>query len=545
MGESVELTLKFEDADPRQQPTLPAINGLKVVGQRQAQNFSSINGEVHREYSFTYTLVPTKEGDVSLPGMQLEVNGQKLTSAPLKLKVVKSVNPPVAGAAAVQPAILQLIVPKNEIYVGEVFPAELRLYFRDLGNISLPQILGEGFTMGALPQNPDRGTTVLNGERFNYLSFRFPVTAVKPGELKLGPASCAIAIVTRYGRNLFGENVAAETRPVTVTNEAQTMIVHALPKENIPPTFNGAIGQFNLHVEAGPTNVAVGDPVTVKVQISGRGALDALSLPTQPGWREFKSYAPSSKVDLSDRLGVEGTKTFEQVVAPQNADVKELPQFDFSFFDTEQKTYRTISTPAIPLSVRPTSATPQPTVVSAGTPGAENQTSLKEIGHIKPQLGALQSAQPPLIRQPGFLILQAFAPALWLGSIFLRRSKDKLANNPKLRRRRAVDRIVAEGLQQLSAQAAANKSDDFFATTFRLLQERLGEQVDLPASAITEAVVDERLKPAGVAAETITLLHELFQTCNQARYAPVRSPQKLAAYIPKVETALTNLQKHG
>ena len=34
-------------------------------------------------------------------------------------------------------------------------------------------------------------------------------------------------------------------------------------------------------------------------------------------------------------------------------------------------------------------------------------------------------------------------------------------------------------------------SDQFFATLSRLLQEQLGERLDLPASAITEAVIEE------------------------------------------------------
>jgi len=90
--------------------------------------------------------------------------------------------------------------------------------------------------------------------------------------------------------------------------------------------------------------------------------------------------------------------------------------------------------------------------------------------------------------------------------------------------------------------AAEKNSDEFFATLFRLLQEQLGERLDLPASAITEAVIDERLRPRGVNGETLASLHELFQTCNLARYAPIKSSQELAAIIPKLEAALNQLR---
>jgi hypothetical protein len=37
-------------------------------------------------------------------------------------------------------------------------------------------------------------------------------------------------------------------------------------------------------------------------------------------------------------------------------------------------------------------------------------------------------------------------------------------------------------------------------------------------------------------------LHELFQTCNLARYAPIKTSQELAAIIPQLEAILRELQ---
>ena len=43
-----------------------------------------------------------------------------------------------------------------------------------------------------------------------------------------------------------------------------------------------------------------------------------------------------------------------------------------------------------------------------------------------------------------------------------------------------------------------NEPEAFFATLFHLLQERLGERLESAASAITEAIVEERLCPLRV-----------------------------------------------
>jgi hypothetical protein len=38
-------------------------------------------------------------------------------------------------------------------------------------------------------------------------------------------------------------------------------------------------------------------------------------------------------------------------------------------------------------------------------------------------------------------------------------------------------------------------------------------------------------------------LRELFQTCNLARYAPIKSSSELTAFIPKIEATLRQLQE--
>jgi hypothetical protein len=127
--------------------------------------------------------------------------------------------------------------------------------------------------------------------------------------------------------------------------------------------------------------------------------------------------------------------------------------------------------------------------------------------------------------------------------LVLRRRIDNLANNPKLRRRLRVAQITRQGLSDLRHHAAANDSDQFFATLSHLLQEQLGERLDLPASAITEAVIEENLEPRGVSEIILDPLGELFQTCNLARYAPIKSSQELAAIIPKAEAVLRSLRE--
>ncbi|MCW5554156.1 MAG: hypothetical protein KIS67_18615, partial [Verrucomicrobiae bacterium] len=181
---------------------------------------------------------------------------------------------------------------------------------------------------------------------------------------------------------------------------------------------------------------------------------------------------------------------------------------------------------------------PAPVVAAGGGSMADNPPPPQDIVPIKPHLGSILPTSAPLLQQPWFLALQCVPLLTWLGALGWRKRAEALANNPRKRRERQVAQVVREGMENLRRLAAAKNSDDFFAVLFRLLQEQLGERLNCPASSITEAVIDEKLRPRGIPESAATTLHELFQTCNLARYAPVKSTQELTALIGKLETAL-------
>ncbi len=544
VGESLTLTLSFEGgAAP--QPALPGIPGLQVTGTSSSQSFKMINGVTSAQVNYQYTLIATQEGEITIPAMTLKIDGQTLTSQPIKLTVTKA---PVVSATQAEgtpsDAFAKLILPKNEVYFGETVPAEVRLYFQNVRDVHMPEISADGFTMTPINQRPEQTQAQMNGITYNLAIFKFTLSPAKTGTLKVGPAKVSMAIMTEPRRDFFGQTVFARVRPALIVSEEATLRVLPLPTQNKPASFSGAIGRFTMQMSASPASLAVGDPITVRVRISGRGALESLRLPEQPAWRDFKSYPPSSKVESTDPLGLEGTKNFELVISPQNAAIKVLPPFEFSYFDSALKTYKTLSSQAVPLQVRSSALTPQPTRSSGNGADPDPPSESSEIIHIKPQIGTIvDRSEKPLFARPGFWIAQGIPPALWLVALLYRRRKESLNNNPRLRLQKAVEQSTQRNLQKLRDYAAANKSDEFFATVFHLLQEQIGERLDLPPTAITEAVVDTDLRKRGLNAEGVDLLHGLFQTCNQARYAPVRGSHELASYIPKVERAVVELKK--
>src|SRR6185503_4653183 len=119
--------------------------------------------------------------------------------------------------------------------------------------------------------------------------------------------------------------------------------------------------------------------------ISGRGRLDAFKLPEQPQWRDFNKYEATKKVEAADVLGLSGAVAFEQVITPQNHEVRLLPPFEFSFFDPAQKQYRTLTGPPIPLTVRNAAVAAAPPPLATNAAANAEPAAADDILHIRPQ----------------------------------------------------------------------------------------------------------------------------------------------------------------
>ena len=551
LGESATLSLTFEGGQPKNVPA-PDVPGLEFANTGNSQNFSILNGQMSSTVTITFSITPQHDGKFVIPAMTADVNGQRLASRPLELTVQKAAGPaPAAIASGNEVAFMKLQLPEKKVYVGQVLAAQLQIYLRDdvqnFGNFQFTAQPADGFILGKSAQG-GRYRAQIGNRGYTVIPLSMALTVLKAGDLNLGPFTAQMTVVLPsdqqggdpFFRRFFNTGEQKQVSLATDSIEVQSL---PLPAEGRPADFNGAVGHYTMTVAAGPTNVAVGDPITVHIQISGRGALDSLTLPNQPEWHDFKVYPPASKLETSDPLGLEGAKTFEEIVTPQSTDVRQLPQFAFSFFDPENGSYRTLTQPSVQLAVQPAGMAPAPTIAAAKSGGSENPSSPQDILPIKQELGALVPAAPPLVTRPAFLTLQSLPLLAWLAAVVWRKRADNLANNPRLRRQRQVALLVRDGVNELRRLAVKNEADEFFVTLFRLLQEQLGERLDCPASSITEAVIEERLAPLGAPESALKSLRELFQLCNQARYAPVRGTAELNSVVAQLETVVGELRE--
>ncbi|MGE4181909.1 MAG: BatD family protein [Limisphaerales bacterium] len=532
LGDTAVLKVTVEGGSGRDTPSIPEVNGLRFTLSGNGMSFSFLNGRQSIISEITYTVTATRVGTYTIGPITTTVGGQLAQSTPLQLTVVPANDPRAARNDGLdQAAFLRLVVPDREVYVGESFVVEIHLYATGGRLQQAPQLTAEGFTLGKLQDGGQQGNVRVNNRPYTRARFLQTVTAARAGDLFLQAANCVLDIpVSRRGggndpfADIFN---LRETRRLTLASEPAALRVAPLPRQGMPPGFNGAVGDFQLAVSAGPTNLNAGDPITVRIDIQGRGNFDSVQLPEQPAWRGFRLYPPTSELKTDESSEITGSKHFEQIVTPESADLTSLPSFVFSFFHPESKTYKTLRSAAIPLKVAAGAAGPElPEPAGTGTSGTARKP---DIAPLKPHLGTVVVRPAPWIRQPWFLALAIAPPVLWLALKFRRAWRERRAADRESLRRADLEKRISKGLHTLQSLAREGTSDEFFVVLFRTLQESVALRTGEAPASITEGSLDSDAVRAGLPPEAVDALHRLFQTCNQARYARVGSVADLAA----------------
>ncbi len=552
VGETTILQVRYQNCEPSKLPEIPEVDGLTVTysGPSRSSNYTFEGGRqttlvtlVHQ-----FTVKPERQGTYVIPPIESTIKGKTYQTKSLRLSVGKERD-------YSQHAFIRVQVPKQTVYVGEMFQMAIHLFEVNAKVEEKPVIPSDGFVISEIGQ-PTQTQKRVGNQIYNQITFRYLARAVKTGELAIGPITWNVPLFFRnnsrggrrspfdsFFRDLVDLNSTIR-RDVTLKSDPVNLNVQPLPEEGQPEGFTGAVGNFTMKFAASPTQVTAGDPITLTMNLTGRGALEALKMPPLDSWREFKQYPETSTISYSDEIGLSGTKAFEKVVIPNNAEITKIPEVQFSFFDPLEEKYKTLTQAPIPLTVSPNlSAVSQPTVI-ANSGGAETPLVLAtNIVHIKPHFGTVATSTAPWITQKWFLGFQLIPLFAWVGAFVYRMQKNASGRNPRALRKKKVRAMVSEGLNELQQLAAQQRSEDFFALLFRMLQEQIGERLDLPANAITEAIVDEKLRDRLSSPEQLQELERIFHTCNQSRYAPVDSPKELSQIASEVEQILAELQQ--
>jgi hypothetical protein len=530
-GDSAVLTVTVQGSQGGT-PSIPSVEGLSFSGPSTQSSMSINNMQLSQSVSFSYQVTPSRTGEFTIPAIEVIVGGKSYLTTPIKLVVETGAT----QSEQSQTLFARIYIPLRQVYVGQTVPLQVLVFWR--GDVPLKGLNGfnyeaEGLGFKFLP-NLKSGSQVINGESFNVQAIEGAISPTRTGALNFGP--CVIkAQLTVQKRglsdwpfdDLFGRE---EVREVPVTVEPVPIEVLPLPGEGRPTDFGGAIGEWKLDVAAKPTEVAVGDPITFTIKISGSGNIDTVPTPKLGSLDVFKTYEPTVKTTKDD-LNTTGERVIQQVLIPRSADVKELPEVRLAYFDPAAKAYRTSVQSPIKLVVRAGSGG-QSTIIGGGGRLRPEEKLGQDIVYLKGDPGPT-APTVPFYGTPRFWALN-FTPVLALfGAMGWKRRTDKLRGDVAYARRARAARNARKLL------AAATSYDE----VQRAWQNYLGDRLNISAGGITASVVDEQLVPRGVNGELAAQARVCFEACDTARFAGGATSGGLPETREKVEQLINELEK--
>lgn len=348
-------------------------------------------GGLKTTYSFQ---IPEKSGGLHiLQPITIEVGGVKYKSPQMTYEVKGTTREQKTIPDAEEKLVFRLesfIEGKKVFYPRQRAVFGYRYIFNDsieLKQENLPLLEPKGFKK--------IGSEIVENSRrsnFGVREIKQKVEAETPGRYSIGPASAAglpYKMTLFQTKEYYGNTVQAETPGLELE-------IKAFPEKGRPPSFNGAIGKdlsFRVVLQSF-SDVNVGDKITISLEISGDGEVENAPMPDiccQPGFpgRFRQSDIPPAEIFKN------GIKFSVIDLFPLSTAVKEIPSVEFSFFNPDTESYKTIKSSAIPIMVRPT---------------AEGLLEVKETPAIEKTNQGTQTDWPELNAKPQAIDIQTIYP---------------------------------------------------------------------------------------------------------------------------------------
>jgi hypothetical protein len=517
---------------------LPKVPGLAFEDMGKSQGLEFVNGQIILSTYILIRVTPQFTGIFSIPGLTPK-------SKPLGLEVLSDNEPnpyawhdrkqfpppPSPAAPAALPkgvrleaggaAFVQLVIPKRAVYVGESVPVDVEVGLRPEVVTSLnglPVLKGDDLTLNYVSRQPERRERIIEGSSFLVMTWHSVLAPVKPGNFSLSvetPLSVKInthsADETRLARQLgwpFLQSLYSSITPkdIVIASPAAALTVLPLPTEGRPRDFTGAVGDFQISSDVVPARTLAGDPVTLRLHISGVGNFDRVDAPMFDHLDQWKTYTARSTFALRDAAGYRGEKVFEQPLIAAQSGVQSIPGLEFSYFNPDTRRYERAHTP--PLSVTIADSLADSSLSAPGDARSRNgalaSPSTQGLRPDHPEPRSWMSELRPLYLQGPFLAVPATVALLLAGGL--------LAVRPH--RTRFISKATGLVLAQLEAAARSGDSASFFELARKALLQAFAARWQMPPDQITLTQLKARLGTAGADIEL------LFALADEAKYSP-------------------------
>ncbi len=536
VGIPFNLSVEIDYADRYDPPALPEIDGLTLVGrggpsESSVTQYSNQQLVVSRRTStFVFQLVADRPGPIAIPAMSVTADGTRHVTAAIKLVATQTDTRDLL--------FVEVSTDRDTYYLGERVPARLEIWIRRFEDSALRVKFDErtmwarvdegGSSVGAFAgQRAQARTEGRGGKTYYVYTMQADLFPQQTGPLRVNDVRIVVdypmKVRERTVRSVFdfgGQYEIVEHDPlVGVVTETPATVIEP-PPEGRPPWYSGAVGRFEFTTKATPTEVAVGDPITLTMHVldrtPGGSALNALQAPRLDRVPELTDRFRMQNDPLAGVVKDTG-KTFTQTIRATDDSVTEIPAIPLTYFDPQQRQYVTVRSAPIPVKVEPAVLVDLSQVVGADGPAAPPATELTEVTG-----GLLANATgPEVLAAQGLAlgwrhVMLVLVPPLAVGVVALgQRRARRLSGDGAYARRQGALRRARLRLDE----ARRAPGSELAERTAAALGAYVADRCNLPPGAVTSAEVALRLRGAAVPQDLVEAITGLLESCEQARYA--------------------------
>src|SRR5262245_44735849 len=87
VGEDLIYELEIQDGAPDRLPDFPKVEGLEVNGAGRNSSTIFSNGSLSQSVTYRYRLTLRREGEITIPAINVIVDGTPLATQPIKIRV--------------------------------------------------------------------------------------------------------------------------------------------------------------------------------------------------------------------------------------------------------------------------------------------------------------------------------------------------------------------------------------------------------------------------------------------------------------------------
>ncbi|MFK5958513.1 MAG: BatD family protein [Lutibacter sp.] len=523
----IEFTVNKQGADNF---VAPSFTNFKIVGGPSSSvNQSWINGKVSYSQAYIYIIQPKKIGEFTIEPAKIEYKGEIIISNSVKITVTKEVeipkDPNNPNYIAQQSVHLVAEVSNLRPYVGEGIYVVYKLFVSENINLNGSRITESPQYKGFWNQdivvkdvNFKRGK--YNGENYRYVILKKAVLIPqRSGKLKIEPIEMDFSLGIPTGRGDFFGNMITRNINYSTKSTVRNVTVKALPEEGKPIDFSGAVGEFDFKVLANKKVLKANDAAQIKVEISGRGNLKLFEIPKITTPVELEVYTPEHKEQVSTSLnGLRGSISDTYTVVPQFKGKYKIPEVAFSYFNTKEKKYKSITSEAIIVDV----------TEGKEVPSANNTTNITQKQQVISndnnfRFIALNTTLKPKIEEEFlnsilfYLLLLVPFLAIPIGIIIGNR-RAKRAGDVFGNKIRKADKLARKYLS--AAKKQLGNQEAFYIALERALHNFLKAKLRIETSEISQERITEILQRKSVEVSTIEEFVAVLNNCDFARYTP-------------------------